>query len=407
MFPLGIVIFGLKIGFTLKNMVMKKIYSTFIIALLLIAYGCKNPEKALNKGQYDTAINYAAKKLRRKPSDPELLSIVEIAFNRAVENDKMRIDFLKKEGDPASFGAINAIYANLKNRQSVIRNLPVMPANITLENYDDAIIESKQKAAEYHYTRGCELLAKNDRYAARDAMGEFQKLKTYYPNYKDTDAKIKEAEFIGTNNVLFKMTNASQTIMPKQFEEELLKMPVNELNKQWVRYFLSEQEGYYYDYNVNLKLTDVLVSPEQVKERESQMYSKDIKDGWKYVYDSKGNVRKDSAGNDMKEDVFIRIQCKLIETEQYKSAIVRGILDYTNNRTGELIKSFPITSETVFLNISAKAIGDPRALPTQELKKTQSSIMPFPSDEALLIQSGEKLKNDTKTLLFNERELIK
>ena len=44
-----------------------------------------------------------------------------------------------------------------------------------------------------------------------------------------------------------------------------------------------------------MRLTNIEVSPEQIKEREYED-TKEIEDGFEYVLDGNGNVAKDSSG---------------------------------------------------------------------------------------------------------------
>ncbi|HPH19648.1 MAG TPA: hypothetical protein PLE32_12750 [Haliscomenobacter sp.] len=48
-----------------------------------------------------------------------------------------------------------------------------------------------------------------------------------------------------------------------------------------------------------LMLRDVQVSPGTMRERQYEEQNQ-IQDGWVYEYDTRGNVKKDTAGNDIK-----------------------------------------------------------------------------------------------------------
>ena len=73
-----------------------------------------------------------------------------------------------------------------------------------------------------------------------------------------------------------------------------------------------------YDYFVNVNVRNIAVSPDQTMQRDT-VVKKDVEDGFSYQLDKKGNVMKDSLGNDIKTKKYKTLQCALIETIQSKS----------------------------------------------------------------------------------------
>lgn len=281
--------------------------------------------------------------------------------------------------------------------QSAINFIPI--------NYDQEIISAKRNAAEYFYVHAESLLKRNDRMSARQAYDELMKVKEFYSDYKDIDARIQEALAKGINNVLFSIQNNSQIPFPPSFEEELLKISMKELNTLWVNYDTKKDKNKFYDYSIILNIKGIVVSPEQVKE-ESHTEEKEIQDGWQYVLDAKGNVMKDTAGNDIKVPKMKIITCKVIETHQLKTSLITGTLDYYNNATKQIIKTDPITAEAIFENHSAVPVGDTRALKPETAKKTGNKPMPFPSDPSMIMMANQKLKEMTKNIIWQNKGLI-
>lgn len=331
--------------------------------------------------------------------------MLEQAYNKANQRDNERINYLKKEGTPDIWDEVFDTYSGMKRRQTLVKSLSFVPPRISFVDYDNEIIQAKQKAAEYFYAHGTTLLEKADRQSARQAYYDFQRVKSYYQDFKDVNEKMKKAEELGTNHVIFKMENKANVILPKRFAEDLFKISLNDLNRQWISYHTQEQTGFFYDYTVLLNVKMIDVSPEQMKEVHYSE-SAEVKDGWQYVLDSKGNVIKDSLGNDMKTDKIVKVVCNVIETQQRKSARISGSMDYINNRTGQLIKTDPITADAVFEHYAALAIGDQRALKKETKAKIGKLPAPFPSDPDLLINAGETLKDIAKNILQTNKNLL-
>ncbi len=238
---------------------MKKI----IIYLLAITFisGCSSSRKLMQSGNYDAAIRKSVRKLTKRKKDKEIL-VLEQAYQKANERDLEQINFLKKEGNPDNWNNQYTIYANINRRQNSVR--PLLPLFITSEgrnaifeikNYDEELIETKEKAAEYFYARAFSLLDKNTKLDARKAFADLQAVKNYYPNYKDVDAQLKKALNMGTSYVIFKMKNNTGVPLPPSFQDELIKISLSELNNNWLVYHVNERSDINYDYTilVNMK----------------------------------------------------------------------------------------------------------------------------------------------------------
>ena len=64
---------------------MKKIYILFLSTVVGIwMVSCKSASKLYQKGNYDDAVQVAAKKLQKDPNDAKLRSIVQDAYRYAV-----------------------------------------------------------------------------------------------------------------------------------------------------------------------------------------------------------------------------------------------------------------------------------------------------------------------------------
>jgi hypothetical protein len=388
-----------------------KAYLYFMISGLIVLNACTSPRGHYKRGNYDAAIKTAIPKIKKNPSAEKHIIILQKSFIAAQSASLEKVNFLKMEGQPSSWDKITSIYAAIQTRQQRVKSLP--PLNIKgrmiefdFVNIDEELIQSKQKAANYSYTKGTNLLEKGDTRSARLAFDEFMKVKQIYPDFRDIDKMIEKASQLGTSRVLVSMKNHSGAILPKTFESDLLQLSVNELNRKWVLYHTNAVDGIRYDYNINVILRMIDVAPESVKEVH-YTESKDIQDGFKYEYDAKGNVKKDSLGNDIKTPKFKTITCNVIETIQRKSARVSGQLEYINNGTGQLMKSEPVTADALFEHFSVMTVGDIKALKPETKAKTGKTPVPFPNDFDMLMRANGTLKNMVKDIIYKNKEFFK
>lgn len=382
-----------------------KYLSLLIIGLLFVS-SCTSSQKLLEKGRYDQAIEKSVKKLRKDPGNTDELNVLKEAYQKANHFDNERIEYLKNEGRDENWVEVYRLYAGLEARQDWIESLPTsLLNNFTLKDYDDELISSKENAAEVSYQKGMEYLNRGDKHSARQAYGEFQRANQIYRDYRDVSQMLIEARFLGTSNILFKIENNSEVLLPRDFDYELKKIALNELNRDWLNFHTYADTALAYDYYIVLDLKQIRVSPESL-DKETYTETKEVQDGMKYVFDENGNVKKDSTGNDIRVPNMITVSADITETRQHKHGYISGSLDYVDLRTDQLIKTEDISVEAVFEHFSAVASGSEKALTEETKNKLDSNPVPFPSDEVLLMDAASLLKEQSKTIIFRNSNIF-
>ena len=389
---------------------MKKITLIFLCTLLFVGCGSlKKTERALNSGNYDQAISIAVEKLqtnKHKKKKQEYILMLENAYAKAVTRDKERISFLSLENNPENKGLIYETYLRLYDRQEMIK--PLLPlqileegrtAKFAFENYDSKIITVKEEYSDFLYSKGKYLIeyaeSKND---YRLAFDELNYLNSMNPNYLNTNALINDAHRLGIDYVFVSLQNKTQMVIPKRLESDLLNFGTYGLNDLWVAYHNHLVEGQQYDYELVVEFRDIAISPEQVKEKEF-IKEKQIKDGFEYLLDENGDQVRNEKGEKIKVDKLKKVTFYYNEFTQFKSVLVSGNVTYRDVRTGQLLQSFPLKSEYVFKHIYAKGTGDKRALSTDLSGYLKARAVKFPSNEQMVYDSGEDIKNQLKQIL--------
>lgn len=395
---------------------MRKTTLLLILSVLVLAScsSVKTTEKALNTGNYDKAISLSIEKLAKnktkEKNQPHVLMLQE-AFRKATDRDLDRISFLEKEQNPENFETIYTLYQRLKNRQERIK--PLLPlrilssgrnAKFKLVNYTDRILTAKENYAGYLYENGVALLNEGDRNKInyRRAFDELRHLDKISPNYRDTRNLIEEAHAKGIDYVHVSVRNRTEQIIPRRLERDLLAIDTYGLNDLWTQYHAKKDRNIRYDFDLELDFRDIIISPEQVHEKEV-IKERRIKDGFKYLRDNNGNYVKDSLGNKIKVDKFKRIRCKFYQFTQFKSSKVTGVVKYIDNRTNQLLQRFPIQSEFVFEHIYADYDGDRRALDKSFIELLDETSVEFPSNEQMVYDTGTDLKQKLKHIITRNK----
>lgn len=383
-----------------------------LFSLLIFLFACVSPKKHFERGEYDAAVSKSVRKLRKKPDNVKHIEILQKSYKIANERDREKINYLRLEGNPDNWEEVYYTYVKLKSRQDLVKTLPQLwlpggrPVNFEFVNYDEEIINAKRKAAEFYYAKGLALLEKNSKESAREAYVNFLNVKKFFKEYKDIDAKISEAVSKGTSYVLFKMENQSGIIIPQAFQDEMFKISLHHLNRQFVQYHTQANKDINYDYIILLAIKSIDISPEGIKEVH-YTESKEVPDGFLYVLDDKGNVKKDSLGNDIKVPKFKTITCNVIEMQQTKAVRVFGTVDFIDNHTKQLLNTVPLNAESYFQHFAAMAQGDINALNPETAKKLGNRPVPFPSNAEMIMRCSESIKNMAKGFIDNNSALFR
>jgi hypothetical protein len=389
--------------------------SLIIISLLLSLTSCsgvKKTQSALHSGNYDQAIDIAVDNLKtnkNKKNKQDYVVLLEEAFVKAVERDENRLKLLKTDSNPASLNEIFTIYNNIDRRQEIIK--PLLPlkvqngnrnAKFSFRDYTHEIVDSKNKLSNHLYQQAISLLKSNYKDQARTAYQDLTYLNQINPNYKNVRQLLDEAHFKGTNFVIVELINDTPVAIPRRLEDDLLNFNAYGLNNFWTVYHTQSDPKIDYNLQMLIRFTNIDVSPEQIKER-IVINEKEIKDGFTYVYDSKGNVKKDSLGNDIKKDKYIKIKSTVIEIIQHKAAHIAAQVEYIDLKNKQLINSFPVASEFKFENNFATFKGDRRALETPYIDWINRKFIPFPSSEQMIYDTGEDLKEKIKAIIKRQK----
>lgn len=393
--------------------VKRSIFAVLAAALLMAS--CASPEKLVETGNYDDAIQLSIRKLAgKKNKKVKYVEALEEAFAQATERDMHTAERLKADGRNANWERINDIYRRISRRQEAIR--PLLPlidkegikASFQFVRVEGLEQESREKAAAYLYDRAQELIQRGragDRQAARLAHQELDKISKYYRTYRDREALMGEALELGTTYILVSVENHAPVILPAGFEAEVTRFGVRDLDSKWSVYHNRKDPRVDYDYEAIMRLTDIQLSPEIVKERRYEDV-KEIEDGFEYVLDANGNVAKDTLGNDIKVPRKVLVRAQVLEVYQHKVATVAGRVDLIDTRNRSLIDSQPIAADAVFENYASTFRGDERALSKESRRRIGNQPLPFPTNEDLILIAAEQIKPVVKDKISRTRNLI-
>ena len=388
---------------------MKKQLLIIVSSLFIISCSSvKNTQQAISNGNYDKAIDIALDNLKRnktKKGNQPYVVLLEEAFSKANKKDLDRITYLKKDENPENLETIFGVYQNLKNRQEVIKPLLPLPivkknrdAVFKFSNYDDEIINTKNQLSDYLYTKAKKLFYLDNKLDYRTAFNDLEYIEKIHPNFKDVRNLIEIAHQRGLDFVFVSMKNETEQVIPKRLEEDLLNFDTYGLNDLWTVYHAAKDAKINYDFGLELNLRKIQVSPEQVREKEI-IKEREVKDGTVFLLDDKGNQVLDKEGKKIEVDKMVKVRCELYQFTQFKTVQVTGKVKFVDYTTKQTIQTYPIASQFDFQHIYANYRGDKRALESSFLDMIALRVVPFPTDEQMIYDTGEDLKQRLKSII--------
>lgn len=387
---------------------MLKNYTYALLIILLFANaGCKSAEKYFREGDYNQAIEIAVKKLQNNPSKEEYVLLLEESFKRANAQDLSYIHSLNLEGNPDRWEEIYNVYQAISRRQNKIN--PLLPLRIESENRNAVfemvdvvaeLINAKKNAINYLIASAKEKLKTKNKYDAREAYYELLRANEFNPNHSEIKSLLDEAVTIGTNQVEFSIDNRSNTTLSNTVMQSIGRIEPYPTSGTW--YIITGETQQQVDLKLILRINKIEALPEVINTNNYEE-TRQVEDGWTYVYDTNGNQVLDSLGNPIKTIKYKWISAYVSETFQEKIASVDAELRYTDSK-GKIIKSIPVKGDAVFQNYYAIATGYYDALSPASKEKLGGKPLPFPSNDELIVQAMETMESLMQNAMQNNNE---
>tara|TARA_B100000497_G_scaffold9881_2_gene10902 strand:- start:93 stop:1253 length:1161 start_codon:yes stop_codon:yes gene_type:complete len=377
-----------------------------ILLFISICLSC-SPLKKINEniisGEFDKAINKTIgelKKTKNKKKKDQYKLILKDVFNRSVIKSQNKISSLKKDNNPEFYYEIYLEYQKLIDRQNKLMNISSSSLKFNFKNYDNDHIEFRYKTSNYYLELSKSLISNNDKLDYRNAYDYLIVIESINPNYLDTKSLINLCLLRGKDQILLNVLNESNSVIYKELQNDILNINGYDINSKW-KSFHSTKDNYSgkIDFFIDLAFKAFIISPERIFEKENTK-EKNIKDGYTYQLNDDGNVMTDSLGNDIKIDKIVKILVKTKEFSQSKSAKVIAEVRYYDDKN-IMIEKFPLESEFWFRNIYLEFTGDKRVLSRKDKRLLKRGALPFPTDEVLLFNNSENIKQKLKNIIYN------
>ena len=170
-----------------------KFYLLAFILINLLIGSCKTASKLYQKGNYDEAVELAAKKLQKDPNDAKLLDIVKNSYRYAVEDHESSIRNNSNSTNELKWEWVYNDYNSLQRLYDAIRKVPQVYEIVRPTDYSSYQLTYAEKAGDARVDRGMRLMQSNTKAGYRDAYHEFQAALSFKPGDQQIQERLNEA----------------------------------------------------------------------------------------------------------------------------------------------------------------------------------------------------------------------
>jgi len=261
-----------------------KLYTLLIGTVFL--FSCKTAQKLYQRGQYDEAVELAAKKLSKKPNDIGLLTILQDAYRYAVQDHESNIRNLSNSNNDLRWEQIYNEYASLQRLYDAIRRSPSVYDIVQPTDYASYLTTYKEQAGNAREDRGDELMNQNTKSSFRQAYYEYQKALSLKPGDLAIKQKMDDAYANAVTNVAimpltrFGFQYSQYRYDYDDFNYQLLRYLNDHRSGPFVRFFNDNDRSQPIDMGVEMRFSDVNIGryrdERSVREVSKQVVSKEI-----------------------------------------------------------------------------------------------------------------------------------
>jgi hypothetical protein len=384
---------------------MKKICFLILISLIASCNSIKNFDQTALVEDYYSEIQKALEEIKTstdKAKTNEQIVSLKRTFRKYQDESLDKIKLLKKDTLTDSKDEIYLAYKELSEVQSTI--IPVLPfysgkkrLKFDFEDVSSEFLDAKEIYVHQLYERAKSLMHKNESLSFRDAFSIFQEIEDIAPNYNDSYALMQESKIKGTNFILIVTTNKTEMTFPKDFEEDILDINLEDLNREWTVFHTTKDESLDYRYKINLIFDKIDFSPEQIFEKEEQIEKMISVIGDQT--DGDGNFTLDESGNNASNTQSLKIKGILNTIKQSKILNLNAHLEYFDLLSNQKLERYKIDSQFIFENTFASFDADERALTEKQLLLTKGNSVLFPSNDQMLYDVAKDFKKKFKSTI--------
>jgi hypothetical protein len=371
-------------------MKMNKPVTILILSILFLA-SCSSGKKALQKGDYFSAILKSVDRLKSSPDNKKAANVLRDGYQLVLEWSQEEIDLALSSNSPYKWEQVTGVMRRINNLSNEIRSTPAARKIIpNPKNYTSELTMAYEKAAEERYKAGIAELEMNTRESARIAYNHFYAAGQYVEGYKNVRELMINAKEMATVKVVLEaipVHTQRYRLSSEFFYNQIFEYFNNRFGpRSFVNFYTPFQAE-----NVGLEAPDFIVILE-------------------FFDFSIGNLTH--SEKEEKIEKRVKIETKDTTKVEYKNYVARlktfsdkvqsgGSLrvQILEPATDKLYYDDIVPGSFTWINEYAMFVGDQEALDKKQLDLTKRKTMPLPPEQDLFIEFTRPIYSQLTTRL--------
>ncbi len=356
---------------------MKRI-ETVLVILVMILFSCSTGKKALQHGDYFSAVSKAVERLKSAPDNKNATKVLKDGYPLALDWSQEEMDLTLSSNAPFKWERAINLMQQINRLSDEIRSTPAARSIVSNpKSYSTELNMAYEKAAEDRYNAGLSELNQDTRESAKAAYNNFLIAGRYIPDYKNINELMEEAKIAATTKVIL------QTI------------PVHTQKYRLTSEFFYDQVYEYVNRQFGPNGFVNFYTPQQA-EREG-LNNPDLIVDLEFFDFSVGNLSHSEKEETVQKKV--KLVSKDTTRVNYKTYVAKlktfsdQVLSGGNLRvriaepaTGKLLYDDLVPGSFTWINEYAMFVGDSEALSPKQLELSKHKAIPLPAEQDLFIE---------------------
>ena len=341
-------------------------YLRLIPALLLGAMlvACNTTKKLYEAQEYDQVIQRVAPDICDGDMNAKRINYVAASYHKANQADHERIQALKASGQPDVWPEIYQRYCSMKGRNEALSCFPKEVKNginyVKLD-LDDDMMAARNKAENFLVAKANQLLSSGSKADAVEAERYIKQLKHTNKENSSLPLLQKRCLLHAADHVLVTIENEDRRPLLPSFVETALAFDAGEIPSNVTCTPRRPKKGCD-DAEMMVIVSSIQVSPARLDE---------------------------VAFKENKGDKSVEVT----DHSQNKTVTVSGVIKYYDNIGYRPVAAVPFEVKSTFKNDYTTIKGDREACSAETLQRLNTSPVPVPTDESMLIDAAKKLND--------------
>ena len=358
---------------------------SFYIFLLIVLVSCSTGKKALQKGDYFSAVLKAVDRLKSAPENKNANKVLKDGYPMTIEWAQEEMDLILTSNNKFKWEQAVGLMNQVNQLSNEIRSTPAARKIISdPKTYTSELNMASEKAAEERYNAGLAEMNINTRQSARIAYDHFSIADQYVNNYKNSRELMATAKEIATLRVVVQAipVNTQKYRLSSEF---FYNQVFEYLNNQF------RPSGFVNFYSPNQAEKERLNNPDFIVDMEFFDFSVGNLSRTEKEETVENSVKIESRDTTKIQYKTYTAKLKTFTEKVYSGGTLRmQIIDRANDK---LIMDELVPGSFTWVNDYAMFVGDKEALNNNQFELTKRKAVPLPPEQDLFIEFTKPIYN--------------